>query len=126
MNTVHQIVKCETCGNIVEVLDGGKQMTEACHKPQTLVEKTEDVGTEKHTPVIEVSDHEIKVTIGSVPHPMEDAHFIQWIELVAGDKVYRQMLHPGSPAVAVFPKVIGPFIVREYCNLHGLWKKENK
>ena len=119
-----EIYKCEVCGNIVEVMHGGAGGLVCCDKPMKLVkENTVDASKEKHVPVIERVANGIKVTVGSVPHPMEEKNYIEWIELLVGDKVLRQDLKPGQPAVAVFEGVTaGAVIAREYCNLHGLWK----
>lgn len=87
-----------------------------------LKEKTEDIGKEKHVPVIETTKKGIKVKIGSIPHPMEEKHFIQFIEVIANGKIFREFLKPGMAPEAEFC-VSGNVEVREYCNLHGLWKK---
>jgi len=87
-----------------------------------MPEKTNDVGLEKHVPVITKTDSGIHVAVGSVPHPMEEAHFIQWIELITGKKQYRVWLSPGDKPEADFPHIEGAFTVRELCNIHGLWK----
>ncbi|HPA25916.1 MAG TPA: desulfoferrodoxin family protein, partial [bacterium] len=87
-----------------------------------LIEKNIDEGMEKHTPVIEKIDGGYKVKIGSVPHPMEEAHYIEWIELIAGEKVYREYLKPGQAPEAVFMVDAENVSARAYCNIHGLWK----
>jgi superoxide reductase len=118
-----EIYKCELCGNIVEVLHEGKGELVCCHQPMKLVaENTVDASKEKHVPVIEVLDHGIKVKVGSVAHPMEEKHYIEWIELVADGKAYRQFLKPGDAPEAVFCIDAKEITAREYCNLHGLWK----
>ena len=119
-----EVYRCEVCGNIVEVLHGGAGQLVCCGKPmKLLVENTTDAAKEKHIPVIEKVAGGYKVKVGSVPHPMEEKHFIEWIELVAGDAMYRKYLKPGQPPVAVFEGVTAPTVTaREYCNLHGLWK----
>ncbi|OGR41743.1 MAG: desulfoferrodoxin [Elusimicrobia bacterium GWA2_61_42] len=120
-----EIYKCDACGNIVEVLHGGPGVLVCCGADmRELVENTTDAAKEKHVPVIEKTDKGIKVKVGSIPHPMEEKHFIEWIELIADGKVFREYLKPGMAPEAVFcvcfqPKTIE---VREYCNLHGLWK----
>ncbi len=117
-----QIFKCEVCGNIVEMLHGGDGELVCCGKPMKLfVENTVDAAREKHVPVKEAAAGTLKVKVGAVPHPMEEKHYIEWIEIVAGDKAYRQFLKPGDSPEAVFP-VTGEYTAREYCNLHGLWK----
>jgi superoxide reductase len=87
-----------------------------------FVENTVDAAREKHVPVVEKADGGVKVKIGSVAHPMEEKHYIEWIEVVAGGKAYRQFLKPGEAPEAFFCLDAGPVTVREYCNLHGLWK----
>ncbi|MGD8501734.1 MAG: desulfoferrodoxin [Phycisphaerales bacterium] len=118
-----QIYKCATCGNIVEVLHGGVGELVCCGKPMELLdEKTADATTEKHVPLIEKIDGGYKVKVGSVPHPMEDKHYIEWIELLADGKAYRQFLEPGEEPEAVFNIEAGSVSAREHCNVHGLWK----
>ncbi|HQN19054.1 MAG TPA: desulfoferrodoxin [Syntrophobacteraceae bacterium] len=118
-----QVYKCDLCGNIVEVLHGGVGELVCCGKPMKLfVENTVDAAKEKHVPVVEKIDGGVKVTVGSVAHPMEEKHYIQWIEVVAGDKAYLQFLKPGDAPEAVFCIDAWPVTAREYCNLHGLWK----
>jgi superoxide reductase len=118
-----EIYKCEVCGNIVEVLHEGKGELVCCHQPMKLIaENTVDASKEKHVPVIEVLDHGIKVKVGSIAHPMEEKHYIEWIELVADGKSYRQFLKPGDAPEAVFCIDAKEITAREYCNLHGLWK----
>lgn len=123
MTEVKQIYKCNICGNIVEVLHAGVGQLVCCGQPMELLkEKTEDVGLEKHVPIIEKSNGKVKVKVGSVPHPMEDKHWIEWIELVADGKVYRKFLNPGDSPEADFEIEAENITAREYCNLHGLWK----
>ena len=119
-----QIYKCNTCGNIVEVLHGGVGELVCCGKPmELLAEKTADATTEKHVPVIEKIDGGYKVKVGSVPHPTEDKHYIEWIEVLHGGKAYREFLQPGQAPEAEFC-VDGDVTAREYCNLHGHWRTE--
>ena len=118
-----QIYKCNVCGNIVEVIHGGIGKLVCCGEPmELLIAKTADAGKEKHVPVIEKIDGGIKVKIGSVPHPMEEKHHIEWIEVVVDGKAYRQFLSAGDAPEAVFNIQAGTIIAREYCNIHGLWK----
>jgi len=120
-----QVYKCMVCGNIVEVLHGGAGELVCCGQPMELLdEKTADAATEKHVPVIEKIDGGIKVKVGSVPHPMEDKHYIEWIELLADGKAYRQFLNPGDAPEAVFTIEADSVSAREHCNVHGLWKGE--
>jgi superoxide reductase len=118
-----EIYKCEACGNIVEVLEGGAGELVCCGEPMKLMtENTVDAAKEKHVPVIEKVEGGIKVKVGDVPHPMEEKHYIQWIELIADGKSYRQFLKPGDTPEAVFNISASQLTAREYCNLHGLWK----
>lgn len=118
-----QIYKCMACGNIVEILCAGDGKLVCCSKPMELLEeKTADAATEKHVPVIEKVDGGYKVKVGSVPHPMEKEHHIEWIELLADGKAYRQFLEPGQAPEAVFNADAASVTAREHCNVHGLWK----
>jgi len=121
------VFKCEVCGNIVEAVHGGAGELVCCNQPMLkLEENTVDAAKEKHVPVIEKLDEKagggFKVTVGSVPHPMAEKHFIEWIELVAGGKAYRQFLKAGDAPEAVFTVKADSPTARAHCNLHGLWK----
>lgn len=117
-----QVYKCEVCGNIVEVLHAGAGELVCCDQPMKLVEaKTEEQGKEKHVPVIEKTDMGVKVKVGSVPHPMEEKHYIEWVAVHTDHGVFRKFLNPNEKPEAEFEitgKVTG---AREYCNVHGLW-----
>ena len=119
-----EVYKCEKCGNIVEVLHGGAGTLVCCGESMKLFEeKTADSTVEKHVPVIEKIDGGYLVKVGSVPHPMEAQHYIEWIELISGSTVYRKYLRPGASPEATF--MVGELdeaASREYCNVHGLWK----
>ena len=118
-----QIYKCSMCGNIVEVLHGGVGELVCCGKPMELLEeKTADATTEKHVPVIEKIEGGYKVKVGSVPHPMTEEHLIEWIELLADGKAYRQFLEAGAAPEAIFHIEGNTVSAREHCNVHGLWK----
>jgi superoxide reductase len=118
-----QIYKCEVCGNIVEVLHEGAGELVCCGEPmKLLVENTVDASKEKHVPVIEKTANVVKVKVGSVAHPMEEKHYIEWIEIIADGKAYRQFLKPGNAPEAVFEIKANKIEAREHCNLHGLWK----
>ncbi len=118
-----QIYKCEVCGNIVEVLHEGAGELVCCGEPmKLLVENTVDASKEKHVPVIEKTASGVTVKVGSVPHPMEEKHYIEWIEIIADGKAYRQFLKPGDAPEAVFVIKANKIEAREHCNLHGLWK----
>ncbi|MDZ4165981.1 MAG: desulfoferrodoxin [Smithellaceae bacterium] len=118
-----QIYKCEICGNIVEMLHGGKGELVCCGQPMKLfMENTVDASKEKHLPVVEKTAGGFKVTVGSVAHPMEEKHYIEWIEVIAEGKAYRQFLKPGEAPEASMDIQAAQITAREYCNLHGLWK----
>jgi len=119
-----QVYKCNVCGNIVEVLYAGGGQLVCCGQPmQLLEEKTQDEGKEKHVPVIEEKPQGIKVKVGSIPHPMEEAHYIQWIEVITQAGSFRKFLNPGQMPEAEFPVSKEEILaVREYCNIHGLWR----
>jgi superoxide reductase len=118
-----QVYKCEVCENIVELLHGGKGNLVCCGKPMKLfTENTTDAAREKHVPVIEKLNGALKVKVGSVAHPMEEKHYIEWIEVIADGKDYREFLKPGKAPEATFNIDVDQVTAREYCNLHGLWK----
>jgi len=118
-----EIYKCMKCGNIVEVLHGGQGELVCCGEPMKLfVENTVDAAKEKHVPIIEKIDGGYKVKVGSVAHPMEEKHYIEWIELLAGETALRAFLNPGQAPEATFKTNATQVSAREYCNLHGLWK----
>jgi superoxide reductase len=107
----------------VEVVNGGEGELVCCGAPmKRMAENTVDAAKEKHVPVIEVMDGGVKIKVGDVPHPMEEKHYIQWIEVIADGKAYRQFLEPGAFPEAFFAVQAGELTAREYCNLHGLWK----
>lgn len=117
------IYKCEICGNIVEVLHEGKGELVCCGQPmKQYKENTVDAAKEKHVPVIEKVDGGFKVKVGSVTHPSEEKHYIEWIEVIADGKAYRQFLKPGDVPEAFFSIDAVNVTAREYCNIHGLWK----
>lgn len=123
MTRNNQVYKCPLCGNIVEVLHTGAGELVCCGQPMDLMEEnTVDAALEKHVPVVEEVDDGYRVTVGSVAHPMEEKHYIEWIELLAGEKVYRVNLQPGDAPEAVFCVDDTEVTARAYCNLHGNWK----
>jgi superoxide reductase len=118
-----QVYKCEVCGNIIEVLHGGEGELVCCGQAMKLMQEgVVDAAKEKHVPVVEKVEGGYKVKVGSVAHPMEEKHYIEWIELIADGQVYRQFLNPGQQPEAFFKTDAGQVTAREYCNLHGLWK----
>lgn len=117
-----QVYKCNICGNIIEVLHEGVGELVCCDQPMVLFdEKIEEEGKEKHLPVVEKTEKGFKVNVGSVTHPMEEKHYIEWIEAIANGKVYRQFLKPGDAPEAMFDIEADNVKVREYCSIHGLW-----
>lgn len=119
-----QIYKCEKCGNIIEVLHEGVGELVCCGQPMNMLrENTTDAALEKHVPVIEKTEGGFKIKIGSIEHPMEKEHYIEWIEVVADGKAYRQFLKPGDAPEAEFCIETDDITAREHCNIHGLWKK---
>ncbi len=118
-----EVYKCEVCGNIIEVLHGGAGQLVCCGQPMKLMqENTVDAALEKHVPVMEQAGGSVTVKVGSVPHPMLEEHFIEFIEIIGGDKLCRIWLKPGMAPEAVFDGMMGEAFAREYCNIHGLWK----
>ena len=123
MTKKNEVYKCPLCGNIVEVMHTGAGELVCCGQPMDLMgENTVDAAQEKHVPVVEAVDNGFKVSVGSVAHPMEDKHWIEWIELIADGKVYRQTLKPGDAPEATFCTDASDVTARAYCNLHGNWK----
>ena len=123
MTAQKQICKCNVCGNIVEVLHAGQGELVCCGQPMELLQaKTADEGKEKHVPVIETSDKGVKVKVGSVPHPMEEKHYIEWVEVITDGDGCRQFLKPGDKPEAEFDIKSKKVAAREYCNIHGLWQ----
>jgi len=117
-----QIYQCEG-GLMVQVIRSGQGEPACCGKPMTrLTENTVDAAREKHVPVVETGDGTVTVKVGSVAHPMEDKHFIEWIEIVADGRSHRQFLKPGEAPQATFAVDAKQVTAREFCNLHGLWK----
>jgi superoxide reductase len=117
-----EIYKCDICGNIVEMLHEGDGELVCCGAPMKLFqENTVDAAKEKHIPVIEKIVGGFRVKVGSVAHPMEEKHYIEWIEVITDDgRIYRQFLQPGTTPQADFKIDAGKITAREYCNLHGL------
>ncbi len=127
MTEKHQVYKCKVCGNIVEMLHEGKGTLVCCGANMDLFEeKTTDEGLEKHVPVINADATGTHVMVGSTQHPMEEKHHIEWIQIITRDgKSVRKFLQPGNTPDAHFCEDFDAAkagIVREYCNIHGLWK----
>jgi superoxide reductase len=118
-----EVYKCEVCGNMVEMVHAGVGELVCCNQPMKLmVENTVDAAKEKHIPVIEKVDNGFKVKVGSVAHPMEEKHYIEWIELIADGRAYRQFLNPGDAPEVFFCIEADQITARAYCNIHALWK----
>ncbi len=118
-----QVYKCDCCGNIVYVLHPGKGELVCCEKPMELLEeKTADAATEKHVPVIEKTAQGVKAKVGGTPHPMEDKHYIEWVEIITDGGSCRKFLKPGDKPEAEFEIKAQQIKAREYCSIHGLWK----
>ncbi|MDP4145844.1 MAG: desulfoferrodoxin [Bacillota bacterium] len=123
MTEMKQVYICRKCGNMVEVLRSGGGTLTCCGESMVLLtENTQEAAVEKHIPVVEKNGDIVTVKVGSVEHPMTEEHHIEWIEVYTKDKLYRKYLNPGEKPEAEF-KVDGEVVlVREHCNLHGLWK----
>jgi len=118
-----EVYKCGLCGNIVQVVHASGGQLVCCGQPMALLaENTEDAAVEKHVPAVERVAGSYTVQVGSVAHPMADEHYIEWIELIAGDAVYRRHLSPGDAPQATFETDATAVVARAYCNLHGHWK----
>lgn len=125
MTTGNKVYRCAKCGNVVELLHEGGGELVCCGEPMKLLaENTSDGAKEKHVPAIERIADGFRVTVGAVAHPMEEKHYIQWIELIADGVSYKAYLKPGDKPEAVFKVSATHAVAREYCNLHGLWKAE--
>ena len=124
MTKIHEIYKCEICGNIVEVLHTGDGTLVCCGQPMKLQEeKVEEEGNEKHKPVIEANEEGVTIKVGSVAHPMEAEHYIEWIEISTDKGSSKKFLKAGDAPEVVFPikAPIETISARAYCNVHGLW-----
>ena len=120
------LYKCSICGQIVEVVIAKQGTLACCNTKMELMEaNTTEASTEKHIPVIEINGDEKLIRVGSVPHPMEEAHYIQFIEVISKDKtiIRRKYLSPNEePIMKAIANCSADIIVRELCNLHGLWQ----
>ena len=118
-----EVYECHLGGNVIEVLSASDGVLVCCGEPMELrAENTVDASREKHVPVIEKISGGTKVTVGSVAHPMEEDHYIEWIELIVSGNSFHHFLNPGDAPEAFFNVAASKMIVRSYCNLHGLWK----
>jgi superoxide reductase len=124
MAELNSIYKCNVCGNIVEVVHAGGGVNLACCGQPMAQQKenTVDASKEKHVPVVEKTAAGIRITVGAVPHPMEEKHYIEWIEVIADGRSCKTYLKPGEKPEAEFEAKAAAYVVRAYCNIHGLWK----
>jgi len=124
MTKLREIYKCNICGNIVGVLHAGVGELVCCGEPMELMkEKTEDASNEKHVPYIEKTANGVLVKVGqNQDHPMEEKHYIEWIQVIADGAAHRKFLKPGDKPQAKFEIKASMIEAREYCNIHGLWK----
>lgn len=117
--------RCNICGNLVELVEDGGGELVCCGEPMNLLNaNTTDAATEKHVPECQREGNKLHVQVGSVPHPMVDDHYIQWICVAQDGRTQRADLKPGQEPAADFVLADGPAVVYEYCNKHGLWKAE--
>lgn len=127
MTKINAIYKCKICGNIVEMVHTGAGELVCCGQPMEIQEeKNQNEGMEKHIPVVSKTGEGYLVKVGSVIHPMEENHYIEWIEIILGGKIYRKFLTSGQEPVAEFilDTKEENVIARAYCNVHGLWKSD--
>jgi superoxide reductase len=126
MAKINEVYRCDVCGNMVIVVHSGQGGLVCCGQPMKLMEdNTVDAAQEKHVPVVEKVDNGYKVSVGSVAHPMEDKHYIEWIVLVEDEnKCQRKMLKPGDAPEAIFNSDADSAYARAYCNLHGVWRNK--
>jgi superoxide reductase len=125
MTEINQVYKCDICGNVVEMVRGGAGELVCCGQPMSLQqENSQDDVKEKHLPLIEKTASGVIVRVGSVLHPMESQHYIEWIEIITEHRIYRKNLEPGQEPLAEFFLEAERVSARAYCNVHGLWKSE--
>lgn len=119
--------RCPICGNIVmKILNSGVPVV-CCGQPmQEMIPNTTDASNEKHVPVVAILDKTVGVSIGVVPHPMTDEHYIQWVYLETDKGGQLHYLHPNEEPETNFPLADGetPLCVYSFCNLHSLWMRE--
>ncbi len=120
---LNEIYKCNLCGNVVEIAGVGGGQLVCCGQPMTLQnENTVEASKEKHIPIFEKANGKIQIKVGSVAHPMEEKHYIEWIEIITEKCIIRRYLKHGDKPEAELPTCCNNFSVRAFCNLHGLWK----
>ncbi len=125
MKIFNQIYNCKVCNNLIEIINPANGELYCCKKSmQLMIENTEEAALEKHIPIVIKQNNKIIVTVGDVLHPMEEIHYIEWIELVTDKKVYRKRLEPKDEPTVEFDILNEKYSVRAYCNLHGLWRNK--
>ncbi|MBL7132003.1 MAG: desulfoferrodoxin [Candidatus Omnitrophica bacterium] len=126
MTQLRELYRCEICGNIVEIAHEGAPALVCCGQPMVRLEaKTEDTGAEKHVPVVQETDDGIEVKVGSIEHPMEEKHYIKFIEILLKDRIMRKELKPGEvPEAKCCAPKLDVLEVREFCTVHGLWRNK--
>jgi len=125
MTKIGEVYKCEICGNIIEVLHEGAGELVCCGQPMKIIEeKIKEIGNEKHKPIIEKNKEGVLIKVGSIPHPMEPNHYIEWIEISTDRGESKKFLNPEDSPEAMFPVKAKKIKARAYCNVHGLWKSE--
>ncbi|HZK83686.1 MAG TPA: desulfoferrodoxin [Desulfosporosinus sp.] len=127
MTNLRELYVCSICGNVIEVVNTGASSLVCCNKPMNKLEAgTKDASLEKHVPVVEAVDGGVMIKVGSVAHPMEEKHYIVFVEVLTKGQVLRAELAPNQAPEALFPVKLEDILeVREYCNVHGLWKANN-
>lgn len=127
MTNIRELYVCSICGNVIEVVNTGASSLVCCNKPMNKLEAgTKDASLEKHVPVVEAVDGGVMIKVGSVAHPMEEKHYIVFVEVLTKGQVFRAELAPNQAPEALFSVKLEDILeVREYCNVHGLWKANN-
>jgi len=122
-----ELYKCDTCGNIVQVIINGEGTLVCCDLDMMLLKpnkKEDEMLNEKHVPVfIDIEGDKEDIKVGAVPHPMVDEHYIMFIEAISKDKDHMKLkyLHPGDEPHMIHKKS-GEIYALDYCNIHGLWE----
>ncbi len=125
-----ELYRCDICGNLVQVILSGEGELVCCGEPMKLVKgkHQEEMITEKHVPVFRINDDGNNIVqVGSVLHPMNDDHYIMFIETISEDKKHLELqyLHPGDKPEIILENKVGKILAYEFCNLHGLWEGES-
>jgi len=125
MTKINEVYKCNVCGNIIEIFHSGMGELTCCNKAMNIQkENTVEAAKEKHIPFFQKTGNKIKITVGEINHPMEETHFIEWIEVITLNKIFRKKLTPNDEPIAEFEINSEVISVRAYCNLHGLWSNK--